>query len=115
MLREVAGLCGRLSQPLQADCLVNYRRVAWQDDAGALRITVDLGIAFFAPPADLWQRNYALVRETLGAPSTVEGRCVLEVKTRGTPPSWLAGVLADGGAVREAYSKFESASQAVHG
>jgi hypothetical protein len=115
VLREVAALCGRLDEPLQADSLVNYRRVAWQDDAGTVRVTIDLGIAFFAPPADLWQRQYALVRETLGEPGAVERRCVLEIKMRGEPPPWLPTVLAGCGAVREPYSKFESASRAVHG
>ena len=114
VLREVADLCGRYREPLRADCLVNYRRVPWQDEAGALRITLDLALAFFAPPEDLWRRETALVLETLGTPVGVERRCVLEIKTRGPHPPWLASVLVEAGAVREA-SKFEAASQAVHG
>jgi VTC domain-containing protein len=115
LLREAADLVGRFRDPLRADCLVNYRRVAWQDDPGTLRVTIDLGLACFAPPEDLWHRDYALVRETLGVPAGVENRCVLEIKSRGPHPPWLASVLEEAGAVRAAYSKFETASRAVHG
>ena len=34
-------------EPLQADCLVNYRRMPWQDEAGHLRVTLDLGLEFY--------------------------------------------------------------------
>jgi len=115
VLREVADLLGRYQEPMRADCLVNYRRLVWQDEPGAVRMTLDLGIAFFAPPEDLWQRDYTLVREELGSAVAVERRCVLEVKARGTPPAWLDTMLAQTGAVREGYSKFEAASRAVHG
>jgi len=115
VLREVADLCRRFAEPLRADCLVNYRRAAFQDDPGTLRVTLDLALAFYDPPEDLWRRNYALVRETLGEPRQSEGRCVLEVKSRGPWPAWLGPALSDMGAVRHAYSKFEAASKAVRG
>jgi hypothetical protein len=40
---------------------------------------------------------------------------VLEVKARGDLPGWLEELLATVGAVRGKFSKFEEASQAVHG
>jgi hypothetical protein len=89
VLAEVVRLCASCRQPLAADCLVNYRRQAWQDDDGELRLTIDTGLSFFAPPADLWQRRKALVRESLGPAVATEARRVLEIKTRGPAPSWL--------------------------
>lgn len=115
VLAELSALCGRFREPLRADTLVNYRRLAWQDEAGDLRVTLDVGPAFFRPPEDLWSRRHALVREALGTPAGTEPRCVLEVKTRRQPPPWLADLLAKAHARPVAYSKFEEASRAVHG
>jgi hypothetical protein len=114
-LREVAAYCGRYRQPFRADCLVNYRRLPWQDPDGSLRVTLDLGLELFAPPADLWQREHALVRETLGTPVGRYPGAVLEVKARGAQPAWLDALLTDVGARRADFSKFEEASRAVHG
>lgn len=115
MLEAVAELCAGCGEPLAADCLVNYRRSAWQDDDGELRLTIDTGLAFFAPPTDLWSRDWALVRATLGTPVASEARRVLEIKSRGTLPAWLTEVLAAARIAPEAFSKFEAASDAVHG
>jgi hypothetical protein len=115
VLREIADYVGRYGEPFQADCLVNYRRLPWQDDDGHLRVTLDVGLEFFAPPADLWQRNHALVRETLGATKGRQPAAVLEVKTRGELPPWMTEVMTAVGAQRSGFSKFEEASQAVHG
>ena len=110
-LTAVARLCATCKEPLRADCLVSYRRQAWQDEAGALRLTIDHGLAFFRPPHDLWLRRKALVRESLGAPVATEARRVLEVKTRGPAPAWLAEL----GLAPIEFSKFEAASAAIHG
>jgi hypothetical protein len=115
VLRALADLCTSCGEPLRADCLVNYRRTAWQDDAAGLRVTIDTGLASFAPPADLWTRDFALVRETLGEPAAVEDRRVLEVKCRGDVPGWLETFLASRQIRAAAFSKFETASSAVHG
>jgi hypothetical protein len=115
VLREIAEYCGRYGEPMQADCLVNYRRMPWQDQAGQLRVTLDVGLEFYAPPADLWQRNHALVRETLGAPRGRQDYGVLEVKSHGEPPRWLEDLLAEARVQQMKFSKFEQASQAVHG
>ena len=72
VLREIAAYCARYDEPMQADCLVNYRRLPWQDAEGSLRVTLDVGLEFFAPRRDLWQRNHALVRETPGAAGGAE-------------------------------------------
>jgi VTC domain len=90
VLQAVAAVCASCRQPLAADCLVNYRRQAWQDDDGDLRLTIDHGLGFYRPPADLWQRRKALVRESLGPAVMMENRRVVEVKTRDAAPSWLA-------------------------
>jgi hypothetical protein len=111
VLAAVAALCKSLGEPLRADCLVNYRRTAWQDPAGDLRVTIDTGLALYAPPPDLWQRDWALLRQTLGRSVAAEPRRVVEVKSLGVPPAWLAELI---GEPPVAFSKFEAASRAVH-
>jgi hypothetical protein len=115
VLREIAGYCARYAQPLRADCLVNYRRLPWQDQAGRLRVTLDLGLEFFAPPPDLWQRKQALVRESLGRPVGESPHAVLELKSHDEPPAWLHQLLAQVQARRVRFSKFLAASEAVRG
>jgi len=115
VLRELAAYCTRYPEPFRADCLVNYRRLPWQDAAGELRVTMDVGLEFFAPPPDLWQREQPLVRETLGTPRGRLALAVVEVKARGEPPAWLVELLEQANARRAAFSKFEEASRAVHG
>jgi hypothetical protein len=78
-------------------------------------VTLDVQLAFFPPPPDLWQRETALVRESLGEPRGREARAVLEAKARESLPPWLTEAIAEVGARRAAYSKFEEASKAVHG
>jgi hypothetical protein len=114
VLREIAQYCGRYQEPMQADCLVNYRRMPWQDEAGNLRVTLDVGIEFYTPPPDLWERSHPLVRESLGAPAGRLEVAVLEMKSRGEPPSWLRELLERMEARCVRFSKFEAASQAVH-
>lgn len=100
---------------LAASCLVNYRRLAWQSGADDLRITLDVGLAFFRPPADLWTRTEALVREALGAPAGEEMRAVVEVKSLGEVAEYFNALVYVLGGEEISYSKFEHASQAVHG
>jgi hypothetical protein len=114
VLSEIAAYCRRYDEPLQADCLVNYRRLPWQDAEGHLRVTLDVGLELFKPPADLWERKYALVRETLGRPVQKVEAAILELKSRGEPPPWLLELLATVGAERGRFSKFELASEAIH-
>lgn len=114
VLREIAAYCARYPEPFRADCLAHYRRLPWQDDEGNLRVTLDVGLEFFVPPPDLWQREDPLVRESLGQPCGQEAQAVLEVKARGEPPEWLEQLLGQVGARRVPFSKFEEASRAVH-
>jgi hypothetical protein len=115
VLREIGGYCARYNEPMQADCLVNYRRIPWQDEAGTLRVTLDLGLEFYRPPADLWQRRYALVRESLGQPAGAGADAVLELKSHGALPGWLSDLLRSVETRPARFSKFEAASIAVHG
>jgi hypothetical protein len=115
VLEAVAALCASCGEPLAADCLVNYRRFAWQDAAGLLRITLDRELAFFRPPSDLWTRDWALVRATLGAAVSKEKRLVLEVKQRAELPAWLLELVHAHGLAGAHFSKFEAASAATHG
>ena len=51
------------------------------------------------------------LNKSLGAPVAAEARRVLEVKTRGPAPAWLAEL----GLTPIEFSKFEAASTAIHG
>ena len=115
VLRAVAELCASCGEPLEVDCLVNYRRNAWQDPSAELRVTIDTGLAFFAPAPDLWDRDFAVVRPTLGAAIATEARRVLEIKSHGEPPAWLARALRASAIEATSFSKFEASSSAVHG
>ena len=115
VLQEMAAICEHYREPIQTDSMVNFRRLAWQDVKATLRVTLDLDLAFFPPTADLWTRSFPLTRERLGPPWHLESGGVVEVKTRGEPPSWLTGLLDAAGAEGRSYSKFEEASRAVHG
>jgi len=112
---ELERLRARLHAPLQPICVVNYRRLSWQDGGTALRITLDRDVCAFAPPPDLWTRSDVLSRQALGESAFEESCCVLEVKSRGPLPAWLGPVLAEHRATEVAYSKFVMASRAVHG
>jgi hypothetical protein len=114
-LEEILDYCGGLDEQLGATCLVNYRRLSWQEPDATLRVTMDLGLAFYAAPADLWTRQQALVRSTLGAVRGKEPRAVIEVKRRAAMPAWLEEALAQAGAVSAPFSKFVAAAQSVWG
>jgi hypothetical protein len=115
VLREMAAYCRRYGEPFRADCLANYRRLPWQDAEGRLRVTLDVGLEFFSPPPDLWQREHPLVRESLGPARGRQTSGVLEIKARQAWPGWLGELLDRFQAARCPYSKFEEASLAVHG
>jgi hypothetical protein len=115
-LREIVDFCQKLEEPLSATCVVNYRRLSWQTPDCLLRVTIDLGLAFFAPPSDLWVRTKPLVRNSLGSIVDTERRAVLEIKRQAGIPSWLGDELARAGVRAAPYSKFVTASRAVsHG
>lgn len=104
-----------LAEPLLPSCIVNYQRIALQDRAGQLRVTVDLDVGFYAAPGGLWAEPRTLVRGTFGAPVAVERNVLLEVKSHGPAPAWLESLLAAQRARASSYSKFVAAARAVHG
>jgi hypothetical protein len=115
VLREIRSYATSQPEPLRADCLVHYRRLPWQDPEGLLRVTLDMAIEFFAPPSDVWRGDQALVREALGTPKRKFERAIIELKCRTAPPAWLIDLLTEIRAEPSRVSKFEEASQAVHG
>ena len=115
VIAELSTLRARFSEPLRASCLVNYRRTAFEDTAGSLRITFDQRVACFAAAESLWKTEKPLVREALGAPMHEHSGYILEVKARGELPGWLADLLEQTGAEQHSLSKFVTASEAVHG
>jgi hypothetical protein len=136
-LAEITAYCRALHEPLVASCLVNYRRLAFQDAGGVLRVTVDSDLAYYAAPSDLWTRTEALIRGTFGKPRGVEPRALIEVKSRAGVPEWLQSSLKRAGATQAVldgtapaltpsgiaervrggagFSKFVRAAQVVHG
>jgi hypothetical protein len=103
------------AEPLAPSCVVNYRRVAFEDQPGQLRVTLDVELAFYAPPAQLWTSTGALARGGLSAPRAGAPACLLEIKQRDGTPDWLAHALEAAQASPERVSKFVLASEAVHG
>jgi hypothetical protein len=114
-LAGIVSYCRGVAEPLVPSCLVNYQRVAFQDESDSLRITVDIDVGFYAPPPDLWTRRHALVRGTFGSAKAVERNALVEVKRRGEPVSWLRDVLRQMKLEPTQYSKFVRAGRAVHG
>lgn len=103
------------AERIAPSALVNYRRLSYQNPDATLRVTVDLGLAFFAVPADLFRRARPLSRSELGKPVGVETRAVVEVKRRAPLPPWLSRALSDAAGTSTSFSKFVAASGAVHG
>lgn len=114
-LHAIQRFMGALDAPLDASVLVNYRRLAFQDDSGALRVTIDLDLSFYAAPEDLWTRTHALVRGSFGPPRRVEPGVLVEIKLRGPEPAWLSEALAEAQATPEPAGKFVRAGRVVYG
>ncbi len=113
-LAELARLCQLYGEPFDVDCVINYRRLAWQNEQGTLRLTLDRQVSFYAPPTDIWTRDFALIRETLGHPKGTLDRSILEVKSRGSLPDWLAAAIDAADGERLDFSKFVAGSDSVH-
>lgn len=114
-IEEFGAYCRGLTEPLLTNCLVNYRRLCWQDRDGSVRVTLDLGMACYAPPADLWADERPLLRDVLTDPRTPERRAVLEIKRRAPAPGWLNDLLGRLGLRPVRFSKYVVACDAVHG
>ena len=110
---DILNYCRAVSEPLSASCLVNYRRLSFQDPDAMLRVTIDLDVTFYAAPADLWTRTRALLPSTLGTPCGREPRAVVEVKRRMALPAWLEAAIDDAHGEPTSFSKFIHAGEAV--
>ncbi|MDD9937450.1 MAG: VTC domain-containing protein [Myxococcales bacterium] len=108
-LGELQRFRAGFASPLEACVLVNYRRNAWQDPEGTVRVTLDRDLSVFAPLPDMWTAERALSREALGTVRYEEPCCILELKHRGPAPGWIDRTLADAGAEQCNYSKFVQA------
>jgi hypothetical protein len=95
--------------------IVNYRRLAFQNEDSTLRVTIDVGLSFFRVPPDLFRRARPLSKSELGPACGSEPRAVVEVKRRAALPGWLTQALADTGSSAASFSKFVAASEAIHG
>ncbi|PRQ05879.1 VTC domain protein [Enhygromyxa salina] len=119
MLDEVRRLCARVEGPLRADCLVHYRRRAWQDQTGHLRVTLDTRVAYHRPEPDLFHGFTSLRDAVAGPPVARLGSYLVELKLRGDMPGWLTATV-DAAKLEPArigerqFSKFLAASAAVH-
>lgn len=115
VIGELLALRERFTEPLRASCLVNYRRTAFEDAAGTLRVTFDHRMACFQAPGTLWESTKPLVREALGTPVYEETAYILEIKARGELPDWVSGLIEQAGAAEHIFSKFVTASETVFG
>lgn len=106
-----------LSEQLQSACIAHYRRQAWQNSAGNLRVTLDTELSFYRVPTGSLGES---LREVLVEPPVVAfTRSVVEIKRHGQPPAWLAALtehalepaLVEG----RPFSKFLAAMGAIHG
>jgi hypothetical protein len=82
------------TRTLEPVLVTGYRRRVFGRD-GALRVTLDEGIAFFPAPGDLYRSAGALTPEVLGQPIGQGPDYVLEVKEPDseTTPAWLERAL----------------------
>lgn len=113
LLGELAQTRATLGCALEPSCVVAYRREAFQDAAGALRVTLDHDVRAYRAPPEPFAPG-ALDPRALGRPAHEEPACVLEVKSLGRAPEWLGALLAEHGARAAEYSKLVMAARAVH-
>jgi hypothetical protein len=117
VLAEIADLGTRIRGPLGPDCVVRYRRRAWQDDAEGIRITLDTELSYHRPPAQPFVDGRPLA-ERLGPACARLPQALVEIKLRHAVPAWideLTEPLALAFVGKHTFSKFVAASRAVHG
>lgn len=103
------------AEPVVPSAIVNYRRLSFQNADSTLRVTIDVGLAFFPVPVDLFRRARPLSKSELGKPAGVEPCAVVEVKHRCPVPAWLEQALQQRAGSAVTFSKFVAASEAIHG
>jgi SPX domain protein involved in polyphosphate accumulation len=102
----------RQENPLAPLFVVHYRRHTYQDKASTLRITLDDACTFHLPPRGIFTPAVPICsRRHLPPPIATESRWILEIKTIGTEPEWIAA-LTEGLAPTD-YSKFVAGVNAL--
>lgn len=114
LIAELLDLRARYPAPLRPSCIVNYRRTAFQDPAGSVRITLDQRLACFPPAPDLLLQQRPLLRENLGRACHEEQAFIIEVKLTGEMPDWLGQLLQSAHAEQHTFSKFVTSTEAVY-
>ncbi len=94
----------RAGKPLSPLFVVHYQRATLQDTESRMRITFDDMLTFHLPPDDLFAGALQCSRGTLPPPLIVEPKWVIEIKSLGSPPSWIDEILSPD--LRVDYSKF---------
>ncbi|MCA9698449.1 MAG: VTC domain-containing protein [Myxococcales bacterium] len=118
--RELDELRTHTDGTLRPDCLARYRRLAWQDEAGKIRITLDTELSFYRAPSDMLGRPRRLETVTSSDPAGRLDCNVVEIKLVGACPDWIEQLCLDHSMVTaqeqgRRFSKFLAASRAVHG
>jgi hypothetical protein len=118
LLKGIWKLCRRVGSPLRPDSLVHYRRRAWQQPDGDLRVTLDTRVSFYGASHPFF-RDFKTLRDKLVEPPNHKlDHFLVELKLRGEEPQWLRE-LAERVELRPAtdqgrqFSKFLAASDAA--
>ena len=121
LLDQLGDLRRRFTGRLQPDCIANYRRRAWQDKAGEIRVTLDTRLDYHRPPLDMFERGLTLHEVSEQAAVASLGTYLVEIKLVREAPEWLSRLIQSAGleparlASGRRFSKFLAASGAVHG
>lgn len=114
---EVAAVVAecRKYESLLPKLVVNYQRVSWQDLVGSARLTLDRCVSFYRPDGDLWDRQTALERSTLGVATKQLATYILEAKILSRDlPAWLRAALDDAKLIPCEISKFTAGMSATY-
>ncbi|PRP96002.1 VTC domain-containing protein [Enhygromyxa salina] len=122
VFEQITQLCTQTEGPLRPDCLAHYRRRAWQDPSGSMRVTLDTRIGFYRPPVDMFSGSgeYISLRKLAsGPPITRLPQYLVELKLRDAQPDWLRALISStklepARVGQRTFSKFLAASRAVH-
>ncbi|NLN63202.1 MAG: VTC domain-containing protein [Myxococcales bacterium] len=103
----------RQGAPLLPLFIAHYRRYTYQDADSTLRITLDDACTFHLPPQGLFTSQVPVAsRRHLPPPLAAESQWILEIKTVGVEPDWLAALTEDIPTVD--FSKFVAGVCALH-
>ncbi|MCP4600016.1 MAG: polyphosphate polymerase domain-containing protein [Proteobacteria bacterium] len=83
----------RADQLLEPLLVAHYRRATLQDTESRMRVTFDDQLTFHMPPRHLCIGRVSCSRGDLPPPLRVEPKWVLEIKSLGSPPSWMEEIV----------------------